>query len=81
MGPYPDCEIKLCDLDVARILDPVQESIYAVVGTADYVGKLKIYGEGVAIIILPDLILVLESLLNGKSQYCWKNLLISTFST
>ena len=48
MGPYPDCEIKLCDLDVARILDPNQEAIYAVVGTADYVGKFKsiIVGEG-----------------------------------
>ena len=52
MGPYPDCEIKLCDLDVARILDPVQESVYAVVGTADYVGKLIIYGVQVAIIYL-----------------------------
>ena len=39
MGPYPNCEIKLCDLEVARVIKE-DEDICEIIGTPDYVGKL-----------------------------------------
>ena len=38
MGSFPNCEIKLCDLEVARVIQN-GESIREIIGTPDYVGK------------------------------------------
>ena len=38
MGQFPNCEIKLCDLEVARVIQE-GESIREIIGTPDYVGK------------------------------------------
>ena len=40
MGNFPNCEIKLCDLEVARVIQN-QESIREIIGTPDYVGENK----------------------------------------
>ena len=39
MGPYPNCEIKLCDLEVSRVIQE-DEDIREIIGTPDYVGKI-----------------------------------------
>ena len=41
MGQFPNCEIKLCDLEVARVIKE-DEDICEIIGTPDYVGKLKL---------------------------------------
>ncbi len=38
MGAFPNCEIKLCDLEVARVIQK-GESIREIIGTPDYVGE------------------------------------------
>jgi hypothetical protein len=38
MGQFPNCEIKLCDLEVARVIQE-GEDIREIIGTPDYVGK------------------------------------------
>ena len=38
MGQFPNCEIKLCDLEVARVIEE-GEDIREIIGTPDYVGK------------------------------------------
>jgi len=38
MGQFPNCEIKLCDLEVARLIQE-DEDIREIIGTPDYVGK------------------------------------------
>ena len=38
MGEFPNCDIKLCDLEVARVIQP-GESITEWIGTLDYMGK------------------------------------------
>ncbi len=38
MGSFPNCEIKLCDLEVARVIED-GESIREIIGTPDYVGE------------------------------------------
>ena len=38
MGQFPNCEIKLCDLEVARVVKE-DEDIREIIGTPDYVGK------------------------------------------
>ena len=38
MGQFPNCEIKLCDLEVARVIKE-DEMIRDIIGTPDYVGK------------------------------------------
>ena len=38
MGQFPNCEIKLCDLEVARVIKE-DEDIREIIGTPDYVGK------------------------------------------
>lgn len=38
MGQFPNCEIKLCDLEVARIIQKDVE-IREIIGTPEYVGK------------------------------------------
>ena len=40
MGQFPNCEIKLCDLEVARVIQE-GEFIREIIGTPDYVGKFK----------------------------------------
>ena len=40
MGTFPNCEIKLCDLEVARVIQE-GESIREIIGTPDYVGESK----------------------------------------
>ena len=37
MGAFPNCEIKLCDMESARVIQE-DESIREVIGTPDYVG-------------------------------------------
>ena len=39
MGQFPNCEIKLCDLEVARVIKE-DEDIREIIGTPDYVGKI-----------------------------------------
>ena len=39
MGQFPNCEIKLCDLEVARVIKE-DELIRDIIGTPDYVGKI-----------------------------------------
>ena len=39
MGQFPNCEIKLCDLDVARVIQE-DEDFKEIIGTPDYVGKV-----------------------------------------
>ena len=41
MGQFPNCEIKLCDLEVARIIQK-DEYIREIIGTPDYVGEFWI---------------------------------------
>ncbi len=41
MGQFPNCEIKLCDLEVARVIQE-GESVREIIGTPDYVGEGKI---------------------------------------
>ena len=38
MGEFPNCDIKLCDLEVARVIQP-GESFTEWIGTLDYMGK------------------------------------------
>ncbi len=40
MGSFPNCEIKLCDLEVARVIRD-DENIREIIGTPDYVGKFS----------------------------------------
>ncbi len=40
MGQFPNCEIKLCDLEVARIIQE-GENIREIIGTPDYVGEYR----------------------------------------
>ena len=38
MGSFPNCEIKLCDLEVSRVIKEDRE-FTEIIGTPDYVGK------------------------------------------
>ena len=38
MGSFPNCEIKLCDMESARVIQE-DEHIREVIGTPDYVGE------------------------------------------
>ena len=38
MGTFPNCDIKLVDLEVARVIKE-DEKICEIIGTPDYVGK------------------------------------------
>ena len=37
MSEFPNCEIKLCDLEVSRVIQD-HEQIREIIGTPDYVG-------------------------------------------
>ena len=37
-GEFPDCEIKLCDLEISRVITAGTE-VREMLGTPDYVGK------------------------------------------
>ena len=39
MGSFPNCEIKVVDLEVARVIKE-DEKICDIIGTPDYVGKI-----------------------------------------
>lgn len=39
MGEFPDCDVKLCDFEISRVLTPGRE-VREILGTPDYVGKL-----------------------------------------
>ena len=39
MSEFPNCEIKLCDLEVSRVIQE-NEEIREIIGTPDYVGKM-----------------------------------------
>ena len=49
MSEFPNCEIKLCDLEVSRVIQD-SEQIRQIIGTPDYVGKILYYGPGVYIL-------------------------------
>ena len=49
MSEFPNCEIKLCDLEVSRVIQD-SEQIRQIIGTPDYVGKIFYYGPGVYIL-------------------------------
>jgi serine/threonine protein kinase len=38
-GPYPDCDIKLCDFGISRVIQSGVE-VREILGTPDYVGML-----------------------------------------
>ena len=38
MSEFPNCEIKLCDLEVSRVIQE-HEEIREIIGTPDYVGE------------------------------------------
>ena len=38
MSEFPNCEIKLCDLEVSRVIQD-HEEIREIIGTPDYVGR------------------------------------------
>ena len=38
MSEFPNCEIKLCDLEVSRVIQD-NEHIREIIGTPDYVGR------------------------------------------
>lgn len=38
MGEFPDCDVKLCDFEISRVLTPGRE-VREVLGTPDYVGE------------------------------------------
>ncbi len=38
MSEFPNCEIKLCDLEVSRVIQD-SEQIREIIGTPDYVGE------------------------------------------
>ena len=38
MSEFPNCEIKLCDLEVSRVIQE-HEQIREIIGTPDYVGN------------------------------------------
>ena len=40
MGTFPDCDVKLCDLEISRIIVAGQE-VRELLGTPDYVCKLS----------------------------------------
>ena len=40
MSEFPNCEIKLCDLEVSRVIQD-HEEIREIIGTPDYVGMLS----------------------------------------
>ena len=42
MSEFPNCEIKLCDLEVSRVIQQ-HEEIREIIGTPDYVGKNQKY--------------------------------------
>ena len=39
MSEFPNCEIKLCDLEVSRVIQD-HEEIREIIGTPDYVGNV-----------------------------------------
>ena len=39
MSEFPNCEIKLCDLEVSRVIQD-SEQIRQIIGTPDYVGEI-----------------------------------------
>ena len=38
MSEFPNCEIKLCDLEVSRVIQDT-EDLREIIGTPDYVGE------------------------------------------
>jgi len=40
MGDFPACDVKLCDLEISRVL-PEGVEVRELLGTPDYVGKLN----------------------------------------
>jgi len=40
MGTFPDCDVKLCDLEISRVIVAGQE-VRELLGTPDYVCKFK----------------------------------------
>ena len=42
MGTFPNCDIKVVDLEVARVIKE-DEKICEIIGTPDYVGKKKYF--------------------------------------
>ena len=40
MSEFPNCEIKLCDLEVSRVIQEGEE-IREIIGTPDYVGEIR----------------------------------------
>ncbi|XP_037074986.1 serine/threonine-protein kinase 17A-like [Pollicipes pollicipes] len=43
-GAFPDCDIKLCDLEISRVISPAQD-IREMLGTPDYVCKLALHSQ------------------------------------
>ena len=41
MSEFPNCEIKLCDLEVSRVIQE-HEQIREIIGTPDYVGNIAL---------------------------------------
>lgn len=51
MGTFPDCDVKLCDLEISRIIVAGQE-VRELLGTPDYVCKFQIFFKIENVLIL-----------------------------
>ncbi|KAK2705958.1 probable serine/threonine-protein kinase DDB_G0278665 isoform X2 [Artemia franciscana] len=47
-GPFPDCDIKLCDLEISRVLTE-EEQIREILGTPDYVAPEILHFEPISL--------------------------------
>lgn len=43
-GNYPDCDIKLCDFGISRVIRSGIE-VREILGTPDYVGKISVFSS------------------------------------
>ena len=76
MSEFPNCEIKLCDLEVSRVIQD-HEQIREIIGTPDYVGTdsiEKYYRKDLDIKkiftkkIVPFILIKSEAAMNGGSS-------------
>lgn len=41
MGPFPECDVKLCDFEISRVILEGTE-VREILGTPDYVGEFTV---------------------------------------
>ena len=76
MSEFPNCEIKLCDLEVSRVIQD-HEQIREIIGTPDYVGtddiekyhrKYSDFKKKYSQKIVPFKLIKSEATMNGGSS-------------